>query len=163
MRWLQRLFSRKSENDDRASRPSPARIDIVAVIQRALEEHAAELQQALTPEIRQKVFALWRQTIDTEAHDYADLVLAYTDRARIIELEVDTFMNAYLSGYMAAHGWIDRQIALQSAFLLGRRLRDQLRAIGLTLNTVSANVGTVLDRTLVNIVTFGLEQTGGAH
>src|SRR5438105_900490 len=102
MRWLQRLFSPKPATGPEEIRRPHVPIDIVGVIERALEEHRNELQTALTPEIRQKVFAIWRQTIDTEAHDYADLVLAYPDRPRIIELEVHTFINAYLNGYMAA-------------------------------------------------------------
>jgi len=119
--------------------------------------HRAELQQALTPEARQKAFSLWRRSIDAGAHDYADLMLQYPERNRLIELEVDTFIQAYLNGYMAAKGWIGEQPAVQSAFMLGRHLRDELRRLGVPIDSLNANLGTLMDETLRSIVKLGLE------
>jgi hypothetical protein len=156
MGWLKRIFGSSSssqENSTTVRATSP--FDIIS---RAAEAHQAELQQALTPEARQKAFSLWRRSIDAQAHDYVDLILRHPERDRVVQLEVDTFMRAYLNGYMAGQGWIDFNTALQSAFLLGRAFRDQIRALGIPLDvSVSATFGTVVNETLASIVKLGLD------
>jgi len=154
MNWVKRIFGGSSSSQENSTTARPSRpLDSIS---RAAEIHRAELQQALTPEARQKAFSLWRRSIDAQAHDYADLILRHPQRDRIVQLEVDSFMRAYLNGYMAAQGWIDEQLALQSAFMLGRRLRDELRRLGLRIDSLSANLGTAIDQTLVAIVKSAL-------
>ena len=154
MGWLKRIFG--GSGSSRGKNTIVRSTNAFDIISRAGEAHQSELQLVLTPEARQKAFSLWRRSIDAQAHDYADLILRHPQRDRIVQLEVDSFMRAYLNGYMAAQGWIDEQLALQSAFMLGRRLRDELRRLGLRIDSLSANLGTAIDQTLVAIVKSAL-------
>src|ERR1051326_1253580 len=156
MSWFQRLFKRSTAKPSQASsRGAPVRSGMESV-GRAFQEHERELNEALVPARRAEVLAMWRQRIDAEGHDYADLVVAYPDRQRIVQIEGESIMQAYLLGYMAKRGWIDEGIALQSAFRLGRHLRDQLRSLGVRIDTLRATLGTVVDDVLLQIVKLGL-------
>jgi hypothetical protein len=150
MSFFSRLFGGRRTETSAVSVSNPC--DPFAVIARAQQEHAIELENALTPDVRQKIFATWRQNIDANAHDFADLILRYPDRDRIAQLEVTVFMQAYLNGYLAARGWIDSNLALQSAYRLGRHFRDEIRRLGLPLQAVSTNTGTAIDSALLEIV-----------
>lgn len=128
----------------------PPRQDPIGAIRHARRAHAAEL--ASTPAQRAQIHAVLREAIDSDAHDYADLVLAHPQRERIVKLQVEIAMEAYSCGLMARRGWIEPLVAQQGAMYLGRKLRDELRALGVDLGKVNANFGTVIDRALLNIV-----------
>ncbi|HJT80271.1 MAG TPA: hypothetical protein VJ719_03655 [Chthoniobacterales bacterium] len=157
MSWFKRIFSKSEATSPTEFNPTPARTDPFATIGEALRQHSAELPAALTPERRRQVHSIWTETINTRAHDYADLILTYPDRDTIAKLHVDTIMQVYLNGYMAAQGWITENVALQSAFMLGRNLRDQIRGLGLPLDKLSANTGTTIDGALKSIVEVGIQ------
>lgn len=145
---LGRLLGRSAQPVAKAS--APPRKDPIAAIGNARRAHAAELQT--TPAQRAQIYAVLRDAIDSNAHDYADLVLAHAQRERIAQLQVEVAMEAYFCGLMARRGWIDALDAQQGAFFLGRKLRDELRALGVDLGKVNANFGTVVDRALMSIV-----------
>ena len=125
-------------------------------IAQAFQAHARELAGVPQAEERAKILAVWRQAIDGEAHDYADVVLANPRREEIMRLEVETIMQAYLVGYMAARKWIEPMMAQQAPFMAGRFFRDQLRSLDVPVDTLKATLGTVINRALAEIVQLGL-------
>ena len=133
-----------------APAPAPARKDPIAAIGAARRAHAAELET--TPAQRAAIYAVFRDALDANAHDYLDLLLASPQRERVAQRQVEVAMEAYFCGLMARRGWIDAVDAQQGAFFLGRKLRDEIRALGVDLAKVSANFGTVVDRALLSIV-----------
>jgi hypothetical protein len=165
MSWLSKIFSPKPEREkapDSSPQPlygfDPAHDRLIeADLEMVCREHQADLDQALTPQRRNQILMTWRQTLDTEAHDFADLVLRLPQRERVLQMEVETMMQAYLRGYMARQGWISEPLALQSPYVLGRRLRDGLRAMGVSLNSLNANLGTVMSSALTNIARLGMQ------
>ncbi len=156
MGWFKRIFSNMASSPPTQSNVADTRVDPIAAIGEALQKHSGELQAALTPQRRMEAYSIWRETINTQAHDYTDLMLAHPDREAVIKLEADAIMQAYLNGFMAAQGWITENIAMQSAFLLGRGLRDQVRGLGISLNSVNANLDVVMNEALSKIVKLGL-------
>ena len=126
-------------------------------IGQAFRAHAQELAGVPAPEERSRILMTWRQAIDREAHDYADLVLAHPQREEIARLEVETIMQAYLVGYMGARGWIAPIEAQEAPFVAGRFFRDQLRSVNVPIDTLKATLATVIDDTLAEIVQIGLE------
>jgi hypothetical protein len=151
MTWLRRIFHR--EDPQRA-----VKVDAVLpanpaeIIGAAFGAHAHELDAALTPDVRAKILGTWRTGIDREAHDYADLVLSHPRREAIMRLEVETIMQSYLCGYMASRGWLDKVVAQQAPYVLGSSLRNELRRLGVSLQSVSATFGVVMNETLQKIV-----------
>ncbi len=125
-------------------------------IGQAFRSHAQELAGVPGSEERARIVMTWRQTIDREAHDYADLVLAHPKREEIIGLEVETIMQTYLVGYIGGRGWIDPIEAQEAPFMAGRFLRDQLRSLGVPIDTLKGTLGTVIDDALGEIVQLGL-------
>jgi hypothetical protein len=168
MSWFTQIFQSQkhtvtratsSPQQDAARKPLEARhAEMEEAIDVAWQAHQSELQQALTPERRRESFVIWRQAIDTEAHDYADLFIGRPERQRILKLEVEAIMQAYLFGYMARQGWIEESMALQSAYVLGRSLRDQIRALGVSLDSLQATLGTVMADALTEIIRQGMKQ-----
>lgn len=129
-------------------------------IGQAFRAHAQELAGLPASEERARILMIWRQAIDEEAHDYADLVLAHSQREEIIRLEVETIMQAYLVGYMGARGWIDPIEAQQASYTAGRFFRDQLRSLGVPVETLKGSFATVIDDALAEIVQLGLQAMG---
>jgi len=115
-------------------------------------EHAQELQDALTPEKRRDVLAMWWESIHQKAHDYADMVAAHPKNELITEAEAKAMMTAYLCGYMASRGWVTEDDAIQEAFTIGRAFRDHLRSLGVTFDNVSPAVGVIINEVIENIV-----------
>lgn len=126
-------------------------------LQEAWSKHANDLAGLPTPAQRGEALKIWRTTIDMEAHDYADLVLAQPLREQILQAEAEALIHAYLSGYMAHRGWVPEIEARQAAFRLGRAFRDRLRTMGVPIDTLKATLGTVIDGALAKIVALGLE------
>lgn len=102
-------------------------------IQEAYAVHRDELANALPPERRMRIMMTWRQMINQEAHDYADMLLSHPRRDETKPAEIETYMHAYMAGYMAGRGWIREAEAHRAAFTLGRALRDHLRGLGVPL------------------------------
>jgi hypothetical protein len=127
-------------------------------ISRSWAAHRDELGDLPSPRRRAKILTTWREIIDREAHDYADLVLVHPKRERIVELEAEAVTQAYLCGVMAQRGWIERIEAEQAAFMLGRSLRDRLRGLGFPLDSVNLTIGVVIDEALGAIVELGVEE-----
>jgi hypothetical protein len=130
-------------------------------IQEAWSAHYAELANLPTPQRRAEILMMWRGMIDQEAHDYADLVSSYpkgAKRDQILQLEVEAIMKAYLYGFMAHRGWIEKIEAQQAAFMLGRALRDQIRGLGVSIDTLKATLGMVMTEALRAIVDLGIEK-----
>ena len=125
--------------------------------------HRDELQSLPVPQRRAEILQTWRRAIDQAAHDYADLVLTVPNsQDRILQAEVDAMMGAYLQGYMAGRGWAEADAARLAAFVRGRALRDQLRALGLPIDQLRATLGTVMDNALREITELGLRDGASA-
>jgi hypothetical protein len=54
--------------------------------------------------------------------------------------------------------WVERAEAEQSAFVIGRGLRDRTRDIGVRFKTVDLDVGVTMDRALAKLVKLRLEK-----
>jgi|CXWL01.1.fsa_nt_gi hypothetical protein len=115
---------------------------------------AAELET--TPAERMRVYSIFREALNTEAHDYVDLVLAHPQREAVLELQVGVAMEAYFAGVMARRGWISEMDAHQGAYGLGRMFRQRLGGLGIQLTQVKLTIGSVIDNSLREIVKAGL-------
>jgi len=146
----------------RKGQPPPAprsgmAIPLLERLSQSWTAHREELVDQPSSQRRAGILALWRESIDRNAHDYADLVLGHPQREQIMELEVGAIMQAYLCGVMARRGWVEKIEAQQAHFALGRALRDRLRGLGVPLETLKLTIGTVIDEALESIVQLGLE------
>ena len=157
MSWLRKLFgggdkpaATKARQVTSQATPHPA-----VLMQQVWAQHGDELQRAMTGPARQRSLALWRETIDRDAHDYADYVLAHPQRGQIVELESRVLLEAFACGHAARQGWIPDIVAQQCGFALGRMLRDNLRGAGVGLDGLSANLGTVMSLAFDRVVAFG--------
>jgi hypothetical protein len=156
MRFVRNLFRKRRPTAaarDGAANPLAERIS------RSWAAHRDELVDLPSPRRRAEILATWREIIDREAHDYADLVLVHPKREQIMELEADAITQAYLCGIMAQRGWVERIEAEQAAFMLGRALRDRLRGLEFPLDSVNPALGVVINEALGSIVELGVEES----
>lgn len=121
-----------------------------------LAAHAEELADVPGGDRRGEIVTTWRGTIDQQAHAYADLVLSHPRRDELVALEVEAIMQAYRIGYAGGQGWISEDAARQSAFVLGRTLRGQIRRLGIKLEDVEITIGVVIDDALLGITKRGI-------
>ena len=157
MQWLKKLFGSSESTNVSESAAKPQRKTLSFA--ETWEKHRVELDKHLTAEIKQKIFLTWSQSKNREAHEYADLVASNPTKSKqIAQLEVDTFMQVYLAGYMAKQGWIEEIEALQMPFMLGRSLRDQIRSLGVSFTNVSANLGTDMNKALEAVLKLGMDK-----
>lgn len=126
--------------------------------QEAWLAHRHELANLPTPQQRAEILMTWRGIIDQKAHDYADLVSSHPRRDQIAQLEAEIIIQAYLCGFMAHQGWIEEVEAQQAAFMLGRALRDQLRGLGVSFDTLNVTFGLAMTEALEAIVKLGIEK-----
>jgi hypothetical protein len=82
--------------------------------------------------------------------------MSHPKREQIIQLEVEATMQAYLIGFMAQKGWIEKNEAQQSAFIVGRTLRDRVRALGVSFDNLRATLGTTMNSALEDIIKLDL-------
>jgi hypothetical protein len=127
-------------------------------VRRAWEAHQQELQDIPGGERRGQMLMIWRQAIDEEAHDLADLILGHPRRDDIMRLEVSTMMDAYLMGHMARRGWIGEIDARLASHRVGRAFRDQLRQWGVPIDTCRATLGMVVNDALERIAELGIRE-----
>ncbi len=127
-------------------------------LEQAWTAHAADLAKLPSPPSRFRALSHWRSAIDLEAHDYADLVLQHPHKEQIVQVEVNAIMRACLCGYLAYRGWITPVAARQGAYMLGRNLRDELRTLGVQIDSLKTTLGTVMNRALDEIVQQAITQ-----
>lgn len=127
--------------------------DPIARIGAIRAARAAELET--TAEQRMRACSILRDRLQAEAHDYVDLVMAHPRRDQVSELQVTVALEAYLCGVMARHGWISEMDAQQMAFVLGRKFRQQLAALGVDVTKVKLTIGSVIDNSLREMAALG--------
>ena len=102
---------------------------------------------------------MWWRSIYQKAHDYADMAAAHPNTEQIAKAEAEAVMTAYLCGYMAGKGWVTEDDAIQEVYRIGRSLRDNLRALGVSFDNVSPATGVTINEVLENIVKLGAGTT----
>ncbi|HYF48737.1 MAG TPA: hypothetical protein VEJ63_05000 [Planctomycetota bacterium] len=157
MSWLKSLFGSNSEPEK--NEPHQKRfVHPVAAMEEAFKAHGDELNGTLTAENKKNALMTWRSYIDEHQHDFADLVAHDPKSEQLAKLEADVIMRTFLCGVMAKRGWIEEMTAKQVPFMLGRALRDQIRAMGIPLEQkVNANAGTSIDMALMQVLEVGMK------
>ena len=153
MGWLRNIFNKERHA------PPPRRIsaDPMERFGESWAIHRDELASVPNPQRKQEILRIWREAIDSQAHDYADLVLVHPNRDQIMQLEVEAIMQAYLSGVMVQRGWVVSTYAEQLDFALGRLLRQKLAQLGVSWETVRGDYVKVINQALGSIVQLGIE------
>lgn len=127
-------------------------------LEEAFAAHQAELEGLPSGAERGRITMIWQQEMDEHAHDYLDLLLTVPDAVtpRVFALHAGAIIHSWLAGYMVRRGWVDEREALQAPYRFGRRLRDELRALGLPIESLRSTFGVVVDRTLGKITRAGM-------
>lgn len=124
-------------------------------LETAFRENGPLINAALTAEGKKKAMETWRESLIENVPDYVALMKGHPSAEQVLQMEVDLYMRAYLSGALAREGKIAEVDAIQVGFLLGRELRDGLRARTIPIETLNANLGTGLDRSFAAVVHAG--------
>jgi hypothetical protein len=138
-----------------AGQPAAAQHDIPGELQAAFAAHAEAAEKEVKPQLSAAALASWYEHIRKEAPDFADMVASHPRRDALAALEAEAIVGALLCGVMARRGWLDRAEADQAGYLLGRRLRDEIRDSGVSLDGLAPSLGVVIDETLCTIVELG--------
>jgi hypothetical protein len=126
-----------------------------AKLETAFRENGSPLNAALTPDGKKKAMETWRGALKQHVPDYVALMAGHPAAEQVMQIEVDHYMRAYLCGALARERKIAEVDALQVGFLLGRELRDSLRARRIPIDTLSANLGVGLDQSFAAVVQAG--------
>ncbi len=121
-------------------------------ISEAFAAHQAEMAGMPPPAERERILLAWRRALDVREKAYADLVAAHPRRDDLLRLEAECILQAWLCGHMARRGWVTDAEARQAVFMLGRMLRNRVRAAGVPIEAAGGNVATTIDATLLEIV-----------
>jgi len=112
-----------SGHDDKKRDPTPppgaapekkAFVHPVAAMEEALKAHGDEVNKAMTSENKKKAFEAWRTFIDTNQHDFADLVAHDSKSGQLMKLEMEVVMRTFACGVMVQRDWIEELTAPQT-------------------------------------------------